>query len=180
MSITLPAPTIHPRSPPVLPAAPPAAPPLLPRCPLRDIAMVLEDELSTAAANGRTADVDDLLRAGADVNGLNRFGRRALQVGVRHQGRQSSVWRLNASRVDIKGRQNYGRNEVMVIYDIHIYDVLLLIWWKSNAREPDAQPRGSGACMGQLRHFLHFQKTHFEAKLNIRARFMEPLDFLHE
>ncbi|XP_034448264.1 cyclin-dependent kinase 4 inhibitor B [Hippoglossus hippoglossus] len=42
--------------------------------------MVLEDELSTAAANGRTAAVDGLLQAGADVNGLNRFGRRALQV----------------------------------------------------------------------------------------------------
>ncbi|XP_019956704.1 cyclin-dependent kinase 4 inhibitor B [Paralichthys olivaceus] len=42
--------------------------------------MVVGDELSTAAANGRAADVERLLRAGADANGLNSFGRTALQV----------------------------------------------------------------------------------------------------
>lgn len=45
--------------------------------------MTLEDELATAAATGNTADVEDLLQAGASVNGANRFGRTALQVGVR-------------------------------------------------------------------------------------------------
>lgn len=39
------------------------------------------DELTAAAAAGRTADVERLLRAGAQVNGANRFGRTALQVG---------------------------------------------------------------------------------------------------
>ncbi|KAM9314848.1 cyclin-dependent kinase inhibitor 2A [Pholidichthys leucotaenia] len=42
--------------------------------------MTLEDELSTAAARGSTADVDALLRAGAQVNGPNSFGQTALQV----------------------------------------------------------------------------------------------------
>ncbi|XP_060940466.1 poly [ADP-ribose] polymerase tankyrase-2 [Limanda limanda] len=51
-----------------------------PSCSSWDIAMVLEDDLSTAAATGRPGDVERLLREGADVNGLNRFGRRALQV----------------------------------------------------------------------------------------------------
>ncbi|XP_059213534.1 cyclin-dependent kinase 4 inhibitor B [Centropristis striata] len=40
----------------------------------------MEDALTTAAANGNTADVEDLLRAGAQVNGVNCFGRTALQV----------------------------------------------------------------------------------------------------
>lgn len=44
--------------------------------------MTLEDKLTAAAANGRAADVDRLLREGAEVNGLNRFGRSAIQVGV--------------------------------------------------------------------------------------------------
>ncbi|CAJ1052369.1 cyclin-dependent kinase 4 inhibitor B-like [Xyrichtys novacula] len=42
--------------------------------------MSLEDELTTAAVNGNSAEVEDLLRRGAQVNGLNRFGRTALQV----------------------------------------------------------------------------------------------------
>lgn len=42
--------------------------------------MTLEDDLTTAAATGNTADVEFLLQAGAEVNGLNRFGRTALQV----------------------------------------------------------------------------------------------------
>ncbi|XP_047435062.1 cyclin-dependent kinase inhibitor 2A [Mugil cephalus] len=40
----------------------------------------LEDALTSAAANGNTADVEALLRAGAQVNGPNRFGRTPLQV----------------------------------------------------------------------------------------------------
>ncbi|TKS68292.1 Cyclin-dependent kinase 4 inhibitor B [Collichthys lucidus] len=42
--------------------------------------MTLEDDLSTAAAKGNREDVEDLLRAGAEVNGLNCYGRTALQV----------------------------------------------------------------------------------------------------
>ncbi|XP_037619996.1 cyclin-dependent kinase 4 inhibitor B [Sebastes umbrosus] len=42
--------------------------------------MTLEDKLTTAAATGNTAEVEDLLRAGAPVNGLNCYGRTALQV----------------------------------------------------------------------------------------------------
>ncbi|KAF1395316.1 hypothetical protein PFLUV_G00010270 [Perca fluviatilis] len=42
--------------------------------------MTLEDDLTTAAAMGNTADVEYLLRAGAEVNGVNCFGRTALQV----------------------------------------------------------------------------------------------------
>lgn len=44
--------------------------------------MTLEDDLTTAAAKGNTADVESLLRAGAEVNGVNCFGRTALQVSV--------------------------------------------------------------------------------------------------
>ncbi|XP_008410246.1 cyclin-dependent kinase 4 inhibitor B [Poecilia reticulata] len=42
--------------------------------------MTLEDELTTAAAKGRTAEVKSLLQKGAPVNGVNSFGRTALQV----------------------------------------------------------------------------------------------------
>ncbi|KAG8014739.1 Cyclin-dependent kinase 4 inhibitor B [Nibea albiflora] len=42
--------------------------------------MTLEDDLTTAAANGRREDVEDLLQAGAQVNGVNCFERTALQV----------------------------------------------------------------------------------------------------
>ncbi|XP_076584645.1 cyclin-dependent kinase 4 inhibitor B [Chaetodon auriga] len=42
--------------------------------------MTLEDDLTAAAAKGNTADVELLLRAGAEVNGVNCFGRTALQV----------------------------------------------------------------------------------------------------
>ncbi|KAK9540472.1 hypothetical protein VZT92_002922 [Zoarces viviparus] len=42
--------------------------------------MTLQDKLTTAAATGNTADVEALLREGAQVNGVNRFGRTALQV----------------------------------------------------------------------------------------------------
>ncbi|XP_041839354.1 cyclin-dependent kinase 4 inhibitor B [Melanotaenia boesemani] len=42
--------------------------------------MTLEDDLTTAAAQGNTAHVRELLQAGAEVNGVNRFGRTALQV----------------------------------------------------------------------------------------------------
>lgn len=42
--------------------------------------MTLEDDLTRAAAKGNTAAVEDLLRAGAQVNGVNSFGRTALQV----------------------------------------------------------------------------------------------------
>lgn len=44
--------------------------------------MTLEDDLTAAAATGNTADVEYLLRAGAEVNGVNCFGRTALQVSV--------------------------------------------------------------------------------------------------
>ena len=43
--------------------------------------MALADNLTTAAAKGDAAEVARLLRAGAPVNGLNCFGRTALQVG---------------------------------------------------------------------------------------------------
>uniref|UniRef100_A0A8C6TBI2 Cyclin-dependent kinase inhibitor 2A/B (p15, inhibits CDK4) n=1 Tax=Neogobius melanostomus TaxID=47308 RepID=A0A8C6TBI2_9GOBI len=42
--------------------------------------MTLEDDLTTAAATGNTAAVEQLLRSGAEVNGVNQFGRTALQV----------------------------------------------------------------------------------------------------
>ncbi|XP_008285344.1 cyclin-dependent kinase 4 inhibitor B [Stegastes partitus] len=42
--------------------------------------MSLQDDLTAAAAKGNKADVEDLLLAGASVNGVNRFGRTALQV----------------------------------------------------------------------------------------------------
>ncbi|KAM7394345.1 hypothetical protein PAMP_021157 [Pampus punctatissimus] len=42
--------------------------------------MTLEDDLTTAAARGHTAGVEYLLREGAEVNGVNCFGRTALQV----------------------------------------------------------------------------------------------------
>ncbi|XP_042245195.1 cyclin-dependent kinase 4 inhibitor B [Thunnus maccoyii] len=42
--------------------------------------MTLEDGLTTAAALGKTAAVACLLRKGAKVNGVNSFGRTALQV----------------------------------------------------------------------------------------------------
>lgn len=42
--------------------------------------MTLEDDLTTAAATGNTAAVKQLLESGARVNGVNRFGRTALQV----------------------------------------------------------------------------------------------------
>ncbi|XP_022621127.1 cyclin-dependent kinase 4 inhibitor D-like [Seriola dumerili] len=42
--------------------------------------MTLVDELATAAAKGNTADVEYLLQEGAQVNGVNCFGRTALQV----------------------------------------------------------------------------------------------------
>lgn len=42
--------------------------------------MTLEDNLTTAAATGNTAAVEHLLQSGAKVNGVNRFGRTALQV----------------------------------------------------------------------------------------------------
>ncbi|XP_030594233.1 cyclin-dependent kinase 4 inhibitor B [Archocentrus centrarchus] len=42
--------------------------------------MTLEDELTSAAAKGNTADVRALLEKGAQVNGNNRFGQSALQV----------------------------------------------------------------------------------------------------
>ncbi|CAL8331534.1 unnamed protein product [Lota lota] len=42
--------------------------------------MTLEDDLASAAATGNTAGVEDLLRKGADVNGVNKYGRTPLQV----------------------------------------------------------------------------------------------------
>ncbi|TWW58701.1 cyclin-dependent kinase 4 inhibitor B [Takifugu flavidus] len=42
--------------------------------------MPLEDELTAAAAKGDAAQVRSLLGAGAQVNGVNCFGRTALQV----------------------------------------------------------------------------------------------------
>lgn len=44
--------------------------------------MTLEDELTTAAAKGHTAEVEALLLQGAPVNGVNSFGRRAIQVST--------------------------------------------------------------------------------------------------
>lgn len=44
--------------------------------------MTLEDDLASAAARGNTERVEDLLRRGVDVNGLNCFGRTPLQVSV--------------------------------------------------------------------------------------------------
>lgn len=46
--------------------------------------MTLEDELASAAARGKTAEVEKLLRAGADVNGVNSHGRTPLQVCGHH------------------------------------------------------------------------------------------------
>lgn len=51
-------------------------------CARGDMATSLEDKLTRAAAQGNTAHVEDLLRAGAQVNGVNCFGRTALQVSV--------------------------------------------------------------------------------------------------
>ncbi|KAK5865574.1 hypothetical protein PBY51_019837 [Eleginops maclovinus] len=42
--------------------------------------MTLGDELTRAAATGSTAAVEDLLRAGAEVNSVNSLGHTALQV----------------------------------------------------------------------------------------------------
>ncbi|KAM9857323.1 cyclin-dependent kinase 4 inhibitor B [Aulostomus maculatus] len=42
--------------------------------------MTLEDDLTSAAASGNTADVEYLLQAGAEVNSANSFGHTALQV----------------------------------------------------------------------------------------------------
>ncbi|CAL1601286.1 unnamed protein product [Knipowitschia caucasica] len=42
--------------------------------------MNMEDELTTAAATGNATAVQYLLQSGAQVNGVNRFGRTALQV----------------------------------------------------------------------------------------------------
>lgn len=42
--------------------------------------MTLEDDLTTAAATGNTEAVNLLLQSGAKVNGVNKFGRTALQV----------------------------------------------------------------------------------------------------
>lgn len=42
----------------------------------------MEDELTAAAAKGAGGQVGALLGAGAQVNGVNRFGRTALQVSV--------------------------------------------------------------------------------------------------
>lgn len=42
--------------------------------------MTLEDDLTTAAATGNTEAVKHLLESGVEVNGVNRFGRTALQV----------------------------------------------------------------------------------------------------
>ncbi|CAG5928555.1 cyclin-dependent kinase 4 inhibitor B [Menidia menidia] len=42
--------------------------------------MPLQEQLTSAAARGEAAGVEELLRAGAQVNGVNRFGRTALQV----------------------------------------------------------------------------------------------------
>ncbi|XP_061765509.1 cyclin-dependent kinase 4 inhibitor B [Nerophis ophidion] len=44
------------------------------------VTMTLEDDLTTAAARGDTAEVQRLLRAGADVNAANRLGHTALQA----------------------------------------------------------------------------------------------------
>ncbi|MEQ2183875.1 hypothetical protein GOODEAATRI_002418 [Goodea atripinnis] len=41
--------------------------------------MTVEDELTTAAAKGHTTEVETLLLKGAPVNGVNCFGRTALQ-----------------------------------------------------------------------------------------------------
>ena len=51
-------------------------------------AMALVDDLASAAATGNTAGVEDLLRRGAEVNGVNKYGRTPLQVSV-DSGRQS-------------------------------------------------------------------------------------------
>ncbi|XP_034043987.1 cyclin-dependent kinase 4 inhibitor B [Thalassophryne amazonica] len=42
--------------------------------------MTSEDDLTAAAATGQREEVERLLRAGARVNGPNRFGRTAIQV----------------------------------------------------------------------------------------------------
>ncbi|PWA29274.1 hypothetical protein CCH79_00014007, partial [Gambusia affinis] len=57
--------------------------------------MTLGDELTTAAAKGRTAEVEALLHQGAPVNGVNSFGRRAIQVMMMGS---SEVARLLLSR----------------------------------------------------------------------------------
>ncbi|XP_053713468.1 cyclin-dependent kinase 4 inhibitor B [Synchiropus splendidus] len=42
--------------------------------------MALQDQLTSAAARGDATEVEHLLRLGVDVNGVNSFGRTALQV----------------------------------------------------------------------------------------------------
>ncbi|XP_028260587.1 cyclin-dependent kinase 4 inhibitor B [Parambassis ranga] len=53
--------------------------------------MTLEDELTAAAARGDAAGVEDLLRAGAPVNGVNCFGRTALQVMMMGSARVARI-----------------------------------------------------------------------------------------
>ncbi len=46
--------------------------------------MHAEDELTKAAATGNTYHVQLLLSNGVNVNGVNKFGRTPIQVGLRH------------------------------------------------------------------------------------------------
>ncbi len=46
--------------------------------------MHAEDELTKAAATGNTYHVQFLLSNGVNVNGVNKFGRTPIQVGLRH------------------------------------------------------------------------------------------------
>lgn len=74
------------------------------RCSFLKTTMTLEDMLTTAAARGSTECVEELLQHGAQVNGVNRFGRTALQVSVARRSSTSSAsqqrrftFHLNAS-----------------------------------------------------------------------------------
>lgn len=61
---------------------------------------MLEDELTAAAAKGDAAQVRSLLGAGAQVNGVNCFGRTALQVSVTVSNFCRRRWRWGSPSTD--------------------------------------------------------------------------------
>ncbi|XP_068177865.1 cyclin-dependent kinase 4 inhibitor B [Antennarius striatus] len=67
--------------------------------------MTLEDDLTTAAAKGNTADVECILQAGADVNGVNCFGRTALQVMMMGSTSVAQVLLSHGADPNVKDRR---------------------------------------------------------------------------
>lgn len=108
------------------------------RCSSVDATMTLEDELTTAAATGNTADVESLLRAGAQVNGVNCFGRTALQVSV-YQMRLVAVQLQRGSRTEltslISSNDNQYCRQGSHFRPDHFY-------WKSNPPQSDVLRTG--------------------------------------